>query len=75
MEAINHRFSHTTEKVLKHVDNESFVNFKESSKGNHNFINGEKFYWVRILQTCCQTFMCYSEYWKKICNPTINDFQ
>ena len=70
MEVINYRFPHITEKILKHVDNQSFVNFKESSKGNYNFINGEKFYWIRILQNCCQSFYCYSEYWKKICRTT-----
>ena len=71
MEVINCRFSHIAEKILKHVQNQSFFNFKESSKGNYNFINGEKKYWVTILQNCCQTFTWYSEYWKKICRTGV----
>ena len=70
MEIICLRFPLVADRILKKVDNHTLVNFKESSKGNYNFINGERFYWLRILQTKCQMDGLFSEYWKKTSKMT-----
>ena len=70
MEVICLRFPSVADKILENVDNHTLVNFKESSKGIYNFINGERFYWFRILQTKCQMDGLFSEYWKKTCKKT-----
>ena len=53
-------------KVFKNVDNQTLVNIQKSSRRINNFINGEKFYWLRIFQKYCQMAGSFSEYWKKI---------
>ena len=70
MEIICLRFPSVADKILKNVDSHTLVSFKESSKGNYNFINGERFYWFRILQTKCQMDGLFSKYWKKTSKKT-----
>ena len=70
MEIICLRFPLVADKILKNVDNHTLMNFKESSKAIYNFINRERFYWFRILQTKCQMDWLFSEYWKKTTKKT-----
>ena len=70
MEVICLRFPSVADKILENVDNHTLVNFKESSKGIYNFINGERLYWFRILQTKCQMDGLFSKYWKKTSKKT-----
>ena len=70
MEVICLRFPSVADEILKNVENHTLVNFKEASKGNFNFINGERFYWFRILQTKCQMDGLFSEYWRKSSKKT-----
>ena len=66
MEDICLKFPHIAVKVFKNVDNQTLVNIQKSSRRINNFINGEKFYWLRIFQKYCQMAGSFPEYWKKI---------
>ena len=70
MEDICLKFPHIAGKVFKNVDNQTLVNLQKSSRRINNFINGEKFYWLRIFQKYCQMAGYFSEYWKKIVKNT-----
>ena len=70
MEDICSRFPHIGVKVLKNVDNSTLIRFRKSSKEIHDFLNGEKFYWLRIFQKYCQMAGSFSEYWEKIMKNT-----
>ena len=80
MEIICLRFPLIANQVLKNVDNQTLINYRECGWKSSNFINGEKFYWFRILHKYWlivdiqghgwQMQGLFYEYWQKIMKNT-----
>ena len=70
MEEVNQRFPLIAQKILSNVDNESLINFKEAGRNNAKFLEKERFYWIRIIQSYnCLIGEC-KEVWNKVVSKT-----
>ena len=70
MEEIFQRFPLIAQKILNHVDNETLINFKKVSRNNADFLEKERFYWIRIIQRYNCLFEELHEVWKKVVSKT-----
>ena len=70
MEEIFQRFPLIAQKILNHVDNETLINFKKVSRNNADFLEKERFYWIRIIQRYNCLFGEFHEVWKKVVSKT-----
>jgi ankyrin repeat protein len=70
MEEVCQRFPLIAQKILNHVDNETFINFKKVSRNNADFLKTERFYWIRIIQRYNCLFEELHEVWKKVVSKT-----
>ena len=70
MEEVNQRFPLIAQKILSNVDNESLINFKEAGRNNAKFLEKERFYWIRIIQSYnCLIGEC-KEVWNEVVSKT-----
>ena len=44
------RYLLVAQKILNNVDNEALINFKEDGRNNADFLERERFYWIRIIK-------------------------
>ena len=70
MEEVFQRFPLIAQKILNHVDNETLINFKKVSRNNADFLEKERFYWIRIIQRYNCLFGEFHEVWKKVVSKT-----
>lgn len=56
--------------ILNNVDDESLTNFKISSRENSNFLDNERFYWIRNIKKYSETFKEFQESWNKVIKKT-----
>ena len=70
MEDLCNRFPSLIPMILKNVDNQSLVNFKDNSKDLRDFVESERFYWIRIIEKYKGNFEEFSKCWKKVIERT-----
>ena len=70
MEEVCQIFPLIAQKILNHVDNETLINFKKVSRNNADFLERERFYWIRIIQRYNCLFGEFHEVWKKVVSKT-----
>jgi ankyrin repeat protein len=70
MEEFSNRFPALIPMILKNVDDQSLVKFKETSREMSEIIVNERFYWIRILKKYNQNFEEFSNAWKLVIEKT-----
>ena len=68
------RFPVISQIILNNVDDNSLTNFKISSRENSNFLDNERFYWIRNIKKYSANFEEFQEIWKKVINKTPVEF-
>ena len=66
MENLRNRFPILIQLILENVDDQSLVTFKETSREMFDFINDERFYWLRILRKYNGSFVEFSKSWRMV---------
>ena len=66
MENLRNRFPTLISRILENVDDESLVTFKESNREIHDFLDRERFYWIRILRRYNGSFVEFQNSWKMV---------
>ena len=66
MENLRIRFPTLITMVLENVDDKSLVTFKETSREMHDFLDKERFYWIRILRRYNGCFVEFWNSWKMV---------
>ena len=56
--------------ILNNVDNKSLANFRRASRESSNFLDNERFYWIRIITKYSETFEEFQESWNKVIKKT-----
>ena len=74
MEDLGRRFPLISEIILNNVDDKSLTNFRKASRDNSNFLDNERFYWIRNIKRYSANFEEFQESWKKVINKTPVDF-
>ena len=74
MEDLGWRFPLISKIILNNVDNISLANFRKASRENSNFLENERFYWIRIIKKYSANFEEFKESWKKVISKTQVDF-
>ena len=62
MEEFSNRFPALIPMILKNVDDQSLVKFKETSREMSEFIVKDRFYWIRIMKKYNQHFEEFSKF-------------
>ena len=70
MDIVIQRFPTLAVNILKNLDNQSLVKFKEASKDNCEFIIQERFYWIVILKEYNVYFETSKKSWKMAISKT-----
>ena len=65
MDVIQKRFPTLAVNIFNNLDGQSLVNFKDTNKENYEFMDQERFYWIRILKKYNDYFETSKESWKK----------
>ena len=60
--------------ILNNVDNKSLANFRKASRENRNFLDNERFYWIRHINKYSKNLEEFKDSWKKVVNKTPVDF-
>ena len=66
MENLRNRFPTLISRILDNVDDESLVIFKETNREIHDFLDKERFYWIRILRRYNGSFVEFWDSWKMV---------
>ena len=74
MDIIVGRFPTLAVNILKNLDDQSLVKFKEASRDCFKFIIQERFYWIRILKKYDEYFETSKESWKMAISKTPAEF-
>ena len=74
MEDLGRRFPLISKIILNDVDNKSLANFRNASREHSNFLDNERFYWIRNVKKYFANFEEFQEPWKKVINKTPVDF-
>ena len=64
------RFPHFSESIFNNLDNRSLINCKEASRELSEFIDNERFFWIRILRNYNKNYDKFQDYWKMSINKT-----
>ena len=64
------RFPLASKIILNNLDNQSLVRSKESSRKVAEFVDGERFIWIRIIKKYSQHFEGFEESWNEVINKT-----
>ena len=64
MDVIQKRFPTLAVNIFNNLDGQSLVNFKDTNKENYEFMDQERFYWIRILKKYNDYFETSKESWK-----------
>ena len=68
MEEVSKRFPLIARSILKVVNEEDLINCKESSRDISQFLDEERFFFIRIIQKHQGNFVEFQESWKKVVN-------
>ena len=60
------RFPFVGKKILNNLENQSLARSKEINRGMKNFIENERFYWIRILMKYKRNFEEFEESWNHV---------
>ena len=74
MEDLGRRFPLVSQIILNNVDDKSLTNFRKTSRENSNFLDNERFYWIRNVKRYFANFEEFQKSWKKVINKTPVDF-
>ena len=78
MDVIQKRFPILAVKILNNLDDQSLLKYKKSNRDNCEFLNQERFYWMRILTKYRKKYNEYfetcEEYWRKAISKTPTGF-
>ena len=74
MEDLGKRFPLISQIILNNVDNKSLTIFRKASRENSNFLDSERFYWIRNIKKYSANFEEFQEAWKKVVNKTSVEF-
>ena len=74
MEDLGKRFPLISQIILNNVDNKSLTIFRTASRENSNFLDRERFYWIRNIKKYFANFQEFQEAWKKVVNKTSVEF-
>ena len=74
MEDLGRRFPLISQIILNNVDDKSLTNFRKASRENSNFLDNERFYWIRNIKKYSSNLEEFQESWKKVINKTPVDF-
>ena len=64
------RFPHIGESILNNLDNQSLINCKEASQELSEFLEKERFFWIRILTNYSKHYDTFLDFWKMAVNRT-----
>ena len=64
------RFPHIGESILNKLDNQSLINCKEASQELSEFLEKERFFWIRILTNYSKHYDTFLDFWKMAVNRT-----
>ena len=70
MENLCIRFPVASEMVLKNLDDPSLKRGKLAGRGMAEFLENEKFYWIRIIKKYIAYFEGHEESWREVVNKT-----
>ena len=70
MENLCIRFPVASEMVLKNLDDQSLKRGKLAGRGMAEFLENEKFYWIRIIKKYIANFEGHEESWREVVNKT-----
>ena len=70
MENILARFPHLGKLVFNNIDNQSVINLKEASRDVSEFMEIDRFFWIRILKKYGKNFDKFKESWKEVTKKT-----
>ena len=74
MEDLGRTFPLISKIILNNVDDKSLANFRRASRENSNFLDNERFYWIRNIKRYFANFEEFQESWKKVIKKTPVDF-
>ena len=74
MEDLGRRFPLISQIILNNVDDISLTKFREASRENSNFLDSERFFWIRNIKKYSTNFEEFQQQWKKVINRTPVDF-
>ena len=87
MDVLLRRFPTLAVNVINNLDDQSLVKFKDANRENYEFMDKERFYWIRILKKYSEYFETNKESWtesiskiqagfvKKLATATLNFFK
>ena len=87
MDVLLRRFPTLAVNVINNLDDQSLVQFKDTNRENYEFMDKERFYWIRILKKYSEYFETNKESWtesiskiqagfvKKLAMATLNFFK
>jgi hypothetical protein len=64
------RFPHIGESIFNNLDNQSLINCKEASQELSEFLEKERFFWLRILRNYSKHYDTFQDFWKMAVNRT-----
>ena len=70
MEDLGLRFSLISKIILNNLDDISLANFRKASRENSNFLENERFYWIRIIKKYNCLIGEHQEVWNKVVSKT-----
>ena len=70
MEELCQRFPSIAQKTMNNVDNKTLIDFKEASKITYDFLEKERFYWIRIIQKYKCLIGELKDVWVKVVKKT-----
>ena len=70
MKSLCQRFPHLSKSILNNCDNQSLIKSKEASREIFEFLENERFYWIRIIQRKYLNFEGFEESWKEAIHQT-----
>ena len=74
MEELGRRFPLISQIILNNVDDNSLANFRKASRENSNFLENERFYWIRNIKKYSTNYEEFQDSWKKVVCKTPVEF-
>ena len=70
MEILCQRFPHLSKSILNNLDNQSLMKSKEASREIFQFLENERFYWIRMIGRKYLNFEGFQESWNQAIHQT-----
>ena len=64
------RFPHISQSIFDKLDNQSLINCKEASRELSEFLENERFFWIRVLRNYSRHYDSNNDFWKIVINRT-----